>query len=467
MRSSRRLPVAAGDPGATSERTIPHEGHCISLRRSGKNRRGPGQTKIKRMKTWQELTHFAGLDWAGDHHDVVVVDQSGAILAQFRIDHTAEGWAQFREKTADYAALGIALETSSGAAVEELLQTQCTVFPVQPKAAVSYRQRKAPSGVKNDQLDAWSLADALRTDGRDWRALAPEDPLIQELRLLCRDEVALIEQRTALVNQLRAALREYYDPALAAFDDWTLCSAWQFIVQFPDPEKLAKAGRAQWEKFLHTHRLWRPQTAQKRLEIFARATDWKRNPAVTRAKSRLALSLAKMLIALQTQLEGYRAAIDELFKKHPDHDLFGSLPGAGEKLAPRLLGEIGQNRDRFESSHLLQMQAGTAPISYQSGQMHIVKVRRACNTHFRHAVHLWAACTIPVCSWAKTYYEQKRKEGKSHACALRCLGQRWLKIIWKMWQDRTPYNGDKHAQNQKKHGSWVIQILPPTATQPM
>lgn len=415
------------------------------------------------MKTWTELTHYAGFDWAGDHHDVVVVGQSGSIVLEFRFEHNAEGWAAFRKKVQPYTALGVAVETRSGAAVEELLGSNCTVFPVQPTAAARYRERKAPSGVKDDRLDAWALADALRMDGRAWRALAPEDPLIQELRLLCRDEVALIEQRTALVNQLRAALREYYDTALAAFDDWTLPSAWALIVQFPTPGELAGAGRRKWEKFLHVHKLWRPGTAPKRLELFAQAADWPRNAAVTRAKSRLAVSLAKMLQALAQQLDDYRMAIAELFQRHPDHELFGSLPGAGAKLAPRLFGELGEDRTRFDTAQALQCLAGTAPVSFQSGQIHRVKMRRSCNTHLRHAVHLWADCSRMTCGWAQAYYQAQRAKGKSHACTLRCLGHRWLEVLWKMWRDRAVYNGDLHHRNLQKHGSWVIQILtPPT-----
>ncbi|HPY32159.1 MAG TPA: RHS repeat-associated core domain-containing protein [Verrucomicrobiota bacterium] len=80
------------------------------------------------MKTWNELTHFAGLDWAGDHHDVAVVDGTGKVVAEFRIEHSAAGWAEFRKKMAVYPAWGIALETRSGAAVEELLQSEGTVW---------------------------------------------------------------------------------------------------------------------------------------------------------------------------------------------------------------------------------------------------------------------------------------------------------------------------------------------------
>ena len=105
-------------------------------------------------------------------------------------------------------------------------------------------------------MDALSFADALRTDGHAWRWLKPQDPRIQELRLLCRDEIELIGQRTAFVNQLREALKEYYPAALEAFDDWTLPSPWEFVQQFPTPQALDKAGKRRWEKFLHTHRLY-------------------------------------------------------------------------------------------------------------------------------------------------------------------------------------------------------------------
>ena len=416
------------------------------------------------MKSTNELTHYAGFDWAKDHHEVVMVDRSGKIVAAFRFDHSVGGWEQFRQQIKPYAALGVAVETRSGAAVEELLRSDCTVFPVQPRAAARYRERKAPSGVKDDQLDAWALADALRLDGHTWRALGPEDPLIQELRLLCRDEVSLIEQRTALVNQLRAALGEYYDAALQAFDDWTLPAAWALIVQFPTPAALSAAGKRKWEQFLHVHKLWRSETAPKRLELFARAGDWKRNEAVTRAKSRLAVSLARLLQTLEHQLEDYRTAIEVLFAKHPDHDLFGSLPGAGRKLAPRLLSEVGADRARFNTPQSLQCLAGTAPVSFQSGQIHRVMMRHSCNAHLRHAVHLWADCSRAVCGWAQAYYQAQREKGKSHACALRCLGQRWLDVLWKMWQMRATYDSELHARNQQKHGSWVIQIL--TAPKP-
>src|SRR5580692_10879268 len=303
----------------------------------------------------------------------------------------------------------------------------------------------------------------LRMDGQHWKSLHPLDPLTQQLQLLCRDEIGLIEQRTALVNQLQQALHEYYPAALAAFEDWTKPFCWDFVIQFPTPGKLAAAGSRRWEKFLHSQKLWRGETAPKRLEIFKQAAQFCGSPAVVAAKSLLATSLAHLLKVLEAQLEHYRRQIEALFKQHPDSGLFGSLPGAAQTLAPRLLGEIGGDPGRFEDTENLQCVAGTAPVSYQSGQIHRVRIRFQCNKVLRHTVHLWAGCCLRACPWAEIYYKQKRQEGKSHACALRCLGQRLLKILWRMIQTRTPYDPDLHAKNQQAHGSWVLQLIRPTA----
>jgi transposase len=408
--------------------------------------------------SWESITHYAGFDWAKDHHDVVVVGQQGKIVTDITFEHSAEGWAKWKQLVKDYPHLAVAIETSQGAAIEQLLESGVAVYPVNPKSAERYRDRKAPSGTKTDFLDAWSLADALRVDGHGWRALKPLDPLIQELRLLCRDEVELIGKRTELVNQLQAALHEYYPAALQAFEDWTATPSWGFVQQFPTPELLRQAGRRKWEKFLHVQRLYRPETNETRLQIFATAHEFCGSPAVTRAKSRLALALVKLLLALESQLKEYRKEIERLFDEHPDHDLFGCLPGAGAKLAPRLLSELGSDRSLFQSAQALQCYVGTAPVSFQSGQVHQVYTRFMCNKSFRYAVHLWSDLSRKTCAWAQIYYQELRARGKGHACALRCLGQRWLKILWKMWQTKTCYKPEFHMANQLKHGSWVLAV---------
>ena len=413
---------------------------------------------------WTQQRHFAALDWARDHHDVVVVDQAGTVVCELRFEHTAEGWQTLRETLRPFAPLAIAVETRNGLAVEQLLAADYTVYPVSPLSAQRYRERKSPTGVKDDRRDAWSLADALRLDGHGWKALGQEDPVLAELRLLTRDEVVLIEQRTALINQLQSALHDYYPTALAAFSDWTRPGAWAFVETFPTPHDLVRAGPKRWQRFLHENKIWREATEERRLELFRRAEQLQGSPATVAAKSLLATSLVKMLRVLETQLEAYRARIEACFARHPDHDLFGSLPGAGGKLAPRLLAEIGDERTRFETAEGLQAYAGTAPLTIKSGQIEKHRIRFACAPNLRSAVHLWVDHSRKRCAWAQAYYQAHRAKGQTHACALRCLGQRWLKILWKMWQTHTPYDEALHTRNQLQHGSWLLALQPQKTT---
>lgn len=403
---------------------------------------------------------FAGFDWARDHHDVIVVDATGRIIADFRIDHSPAGWRAWKERTAAWPGLKVAIETSFGAAVEQLLESGVAVYPVNPLNAKRYRERKCSSGNKTDRHDAWALADALRLDGESWRVLSQADPILSELRILCRDEEALIEERTALINQLQQALHEYYPTALEAFDDWSCPGAWAFVETFPHAQALAKAGKRKWDKFLHSHRLYRSQTYDKRIAAFENAGQWQSSPAMVAAKSMLAVARCKQLWVLHGQLDAYRKRIEELFANHPDSGLFGSLPGAGPKLAPRLLSEVGSDRSLYDDPQGLQCMAGTAPVSYQSGLLHKVHLRRSCNKHLRHAMYLFADKSRAQSPWAARYYAAHKAKGKTHAQALRCLGQRWLKIIWKMWQTHSPYDPEKHMLSQLRHGSWVLQLNP-------
>jgi len=196
--------------------------------------------------------------------------------------------------------------------------------------------------------------------------------------------------------------------------------------------------------------------------IFAKADQFCGTGAAVAAKSALAVALAKLLRTLEGQLARYRCLIRECFKQHPDHDVFASLPGAGGKLAPRLLAELVALKALADQPQTLQSLAGMSPVSYQSGKISIVYLRRQCNRFLRHTLHLWVDLSRHYCDWARIYYDAHRKKGQSHACALRCLGMRWLKIVAAMIRNHTPYDSALHARNQLQHGSWVLQLTQST-----
>lgn len=412
-----------------------------------------------------QYRHFAGLDFArvADHH-VVIVDAHGAVVFDQPLGQTDAAWRDFERAVEPLRPLAVAIETNNGPAVERLLAMKIDLYPMNPRAARRFRECRVSSGVKDDALDALSFADALRTAGHDWRPLGVEDEHTKHLRLLCRDEMQFTAQRTALVNHLQAALNEYYPTALSVFDDWTRPSTWAFVLQFPTPQALLKKGRRKWENFLHANRLWREKTAEQKLDTLAAAGKaFSPTPAVTDAKSVLAICLAKQLITLQAQLDEYERLIAQAFEEHPDHDLFGSLPIPDGKTKPRLLGEIGTDPLRFDDADSLCELAGTAPVTRQSGQTRYVNFRRSCCLPLRNTVHWLADLSRGKCLWAEAYYKAKREQGKSHQTALRCLGGRWLKIIHRMIQTKQPYDGDRHMRDMAQHGSWVVQLIPAPA----
>jgi transposase len=380
--------------------------------------------------------------------------------AEFRFDHTATGWTLCQEKLAQFPQVAIAVEAGHSAAIERLVTLDYRVYPVHPRSSKSYRTRKLPSGTKTDRADCWALADALRLEGESWRVLTAPEPLVQQLRLLCRDEVALIEQRTALVNQLQQALYEYYPAALEAFEDWCAPSAWAFVERFPTPQAWCRRANANG-KTSCTRTSCFIQNGTKADGDFCQGRSVLRSGGhAIAAKSALAVAVAKMLQTLEAQLARYRALITECFKQHPDHTLFASLPGAGPKLAPRLLGELIALKPLADTPQALQCLAGMAPVSYQSGKVSVVYLRYQCNRFLRATIHLWVDLSRHYCDWARIYYEAHRKKGQSHACALRCLGMRWLKIIAAMIRNQTPYDAAVHTRNQLQHGSWVMQLQP-------
>jgi hypothetical protein len=388
-----------------------------------------------------------------------VVDRQGAVVLRLDFADDVAGWKLLGDKLDGVAPrdrICATVETSKGVVVEKMLQSSLAVYPIRPVAAKAYRTRKAPNGVKDDMLDAWTMADALRTDGYSWKRLGPEDPLLVELHLLCRDEIHLIEKHTACINELGAALREYYPTVLEAFDSLTLKCVLAFIKRYPTPEALIKGGKKSWLAFLSQNHLANPETSRKRLEIFGRAGEWSASAPVVRAKSMLAVALVEQLLVINRMLDEYSERIEALFNSHPNAHLFGSLPGVGPKLGPRLMASIG-DITKFRDVGELQAYSGTAPVTCRSGKSQTVKIRRACDTMLRSTVRFLAALSVQQCAWAKVYCDRKR-ETTGYETALRCLGQRWIKILWHMLVENTPYDEARHTSDQIKHGAWKLTL---------
>ena len=395
---------------------------------------------------------FAGIDWADDHHDLAVLDQQGQRVNSIRVAHSPDGMAQLKAFLLDIAGdpqqIPCFVETNHGLLISALLEAGFPVYPVNPKTVDRHRK---PSGAKTDAIDAYLLARTGRSDLADLRPLQPDSPLVQELKTLSRDLEALVQSQTRLVNQLTACLKAYYPVALELFGKLHQPVTLAFLQAYPTLETAQAASLAELTDFLGQHRHPTPQPTATKIYSLVHQPQLKADPVTTRTKSRLMLVLVDQLALLVEQIKAYDQEIHRFFVRHPDNPLFDSLPGAGKRLAPKLLAEWGDDRERYAGAGSVQALAGTSPVAYQSGHYRQAHKRYACVKPFRNALHQFAWQSTLKEPWATEFYQRKRAQGKSHSVAVRALANLWVRIIYAMWLKHEPYDAATFVAARQAH----------------
>jgi transposase len=428
---------------------------------------------------------YAGIDWADQHHDVVIIDERATRVGTLRVPHSAAGIRDLvafllgvvrRGSTGagvgvdavpnpagmdtpvpvsmsvpDPEQVACIIETTHGLLITALLEAGFPVYPVNPKTVDRHR---AAAGAKTDTIDAYLLAKFGRSELVDLRRLAPDNPLVAELKDLTRDQDMLIQSQTRLVNQLTACLKAYYPAALDLFTKLQQPLTIAFLCAYPTPAAARAATAAELEAFLRrvvpTYR--GPHAKAQALWQQLHAPQLEADSVTVRTKARLLLALLAQLEPVLAQIAAYDAAIATLFRAHPDAALFLILPGCGERLAPRMLAEIGDDRARYAGAASLQALAGTAPRPRKSGNYATVRRRVACVKPLRNALHAFAWHSTTQEAWAEAYYRRKRQEGKSHTVAVRALANLWVRILYALWRDHAPYDPAIFLAAQQTHG---------------
>src|SRR5436189_3152332 len=276
---------------------------------------------------------FAGIDWADRHHDAVVIDEAGRRVAQLRVEHTPEGLTKlltFLREIAPLDQIACILETNHGLLITTLLEAGLALYPVNPK---TIDRKRSASGAKTDLIDAYLLAKHGRAEWADLRRLDPDSPAIAELKALTRDQDALIQMQTRLVNQLTACLKAYYPVALQLFTKLQQRSTLAFLQTYPTPQAAKEATVGQIEETLRRGHHTNPTTVAPRIYEVLHQPHLTADEMTTRTKARLMLALVAQLLPLLEQVAAYDKEITERFLMHADSQIFESLPGAGKRLA--------------------------------------------------------------------------------------------------------------------------------------
>ena len=397
---------------------------------------------------------YAGIDWADDHHDAVVLDDAGGVVRTLHVAHTVAGLTELTTALAQICGpeakeqLACFVETKHGLLIATLLSAGFPVYPVNPKTV---DRRRNAAGLKTDQVDAYLLAKTGRSDLADLRRLRPDSPLIAELKALTRDQDGLIQAQTRLVNQLTACLKAYYPVALSLFGKLHQRSTLAFLHAYPTLQDARSASVQAIAAVLKQAGHTRANAAAITIHQTLQQEQLTADEITTRTKARLMLALLAQLQPVMEQIAAYDAEIERLFLISADSAIVLSLPRAGKRLAPRLLAEIGDDRSRYADAASLQALAGTAPVLFQSGNYAKAHRRTACLKPLRNAMQQFAWQSTLQEGWAHKYYQRKRQEGKSHSVAIRALANVWLRIIYAIWRDGTLYVSAtfETAQQQK------------------
>jgi len=406
---------------------------------------------------------LVGIDWADKEHVYCSMDEAGTTLSTGTIEHTAEGLEHFmtavRARVQAPTDVLVAIETSHGLLVGALLEQGFTVYALNPKAVERTRERFRMAGAKSDLRDAWTLATMLRTDRQLYRPIVPDSEIAQELRALTRDRADLVRTRTMLSNQLTTCLKTYFPEFLTLFSDPDRPVALALLHAYPTRERLQAASPEELEIFLRRHHCPRSRERARAIYQGVQGPGFHIAPLVVRAKARLAGTLVAQLQTLATHIDAYDREIQRVLKLHPDGELYRSLPGAGHTLAARMVGELGDNRDRYQDPSIAQCEAGTAPVTRTSAHTRTVHFRRTCIHPLRDTLWQFAFSSLSHCSWARAYYDHARKRGKKHAEAVRMLGNVWLRIIIALRRTSRPYDEAVFLHARSRHAPAAPAIV--------
>ncbi|HUF30998.1 MAG TPA: IS110 family transposase [Gemmatimonadaceae bacterium] len=412
-----------------------------------------------------ELAAVVGIDWADEHHDVALQVTATGAREELRLPHTPEAlqrWLGQLEERFGGQRIGVAVETSRGPLVHALLEAPFIVlYPVNPRSLRRFREAFSPSGAKDDAPDARLLLELVLKHREQLRPWQPEEPVIRLLGRLVEQRRTAVGLRTKLIQQLQAVLKEYFPQALDwAGTDLASPMASHFLQRWPTLAKLQRARPTTVQRFYTSHGCRRRDRIEACLSAIATATPLTRDPAILESGALYVQLLTTQLLALAPSIAKLDEAIAEQFDQHPDAAIFASLPGAGAALAPRLLVALGTDRTSFPTAADVQKHTGIAPITIRSGRQCLVHRRWATSVFLRQTLHEFAQHSIKHTPWARAYYAQQRSRGCTHHTAVRALAFKWIRIIWRCWQDHTPYDDARYIRALHLRHSPVSASLP-------
>jgi transposase len=424
------------------------------------------------MKSKPEETEFAafvGIDWGDKKHDVCLCP-GGSLDGRDRersvLEHDPEKiatWARRLRKRFGNRPVAVCLELARGPLVSALLEHDgFVIFPVNPQSLAKYRQTFKVSGAKDDPSDAEFALDFLQRHRDQLRRLELESVTMRAVRAMVMSRRELVDDRVRVTNRLIAALKKHFPQVLEWFEDRATEVFCAFLERWPTLQAAKAARRATLAKFFGDHHVRYEAVVKRRVDAIRAAVPLTKDDGVIQPSALLVQALVLQLRAANQGIKEFDRSIAETVTKHEDHHLFSALPGAGPVYAPRLLAAFGEDRGRFDSARDIQCASGVAPVLKRSGDSKTVHMRYRCAKFIRQTFVEWAGQTIPKSFWARAFYDQQRAKGATHQVAVRALAFKWIRILFRVWKDRVPYDENRYLQALKKRRSSLLKTVAAT-----
>jgi transposase len=393
----------------------------------------------------------AGVDWASDKHDVLVADETGRQLLAATFAHTEAGISRLCRALIDHGVDRVAIERPDGLLVERLLDAGLVVLAIHPNQVAAARPRFRAAGGKSDGFDSFVLCELARTDHHRFRALEADRDETKALRAMTRAREDLIAARVALANQLRNELGRFWAGATMVFADIDSPIGLAFLERYPSPTDAHSLGHKRLAAFLARHRYSGRKNPDELLTRLRTAPTGRAGHMETEARRGVVLALVATLKTLVSQISQLTSDIAHAVRAHPDGPIFLSFFRRPDSVicAATLLAEIGDCRARYPSGDSLAADGGQAAIAIESGKRRHAAFRHACDHRLRAALTVLADSTRHWHPWATDIYHRARARGHDHPRAIRTLGRAWTRILWRCWQDHTPYDPTRHGNLQR------------------
>lgn len=389
---------------------------------------------------------FVGIDWAAESHDLCVLDAEGKVRDRSTVAHSRDGLEALVRRLDRFGQQGdvlVGIERPEGRLVDKILEAGYPILIVPAFAMKDFRRRYAAGGAKSDRGDAYVIADVARTDGHRLRRLEPLSPKTRAVRAVVRARDDLVDQRVALGNQLRACLEAFWPGAAAIFADVTSDISLAFLERYPTQDSAARLGEQRLASFLTKAGYSGRRPASELLERL-RSAPAGVTGVEAEARADTVQAMVRTLRALNVSIKDLKRSIVAHLGEHPDAKVFTSLPRSGQINAAQMLAEWGDCREAYAHPDQVAMLGGLCPVTHASGKHRDVSFRWACNKRLRVALTTFADNSRHESPWAAEIYAKAIARGCDHPHAVRVLARAWVRVIWRCWQDRVPYDPALH-----------------------